>query len=136
MLQSRKYFCLAIHTLLLILFAQASAAVYTQPTRRTVLNEVIELAQSESTFPVYFSDAGQYFAEVYLTNEKGDVDNSHTHAISLQVKVDFLRKGELLRSERRTIEFAPGELNKTLFTARAPRDLPQRKKYRSEDCDR
>ena len=124
---STKNIVISVFAILIIGGVQSSHAVYTEPTRRMVLNEVIDFSQQKNTFPIYLSDAGRYFAEVYLTDANGEVNDSHQRPISLQVKVDFLRKGKLLRSETHTVEFAPGEVNKTLFTARAPNDLPQRR---------
>ena len=117
-----------ISILLALFFVTHSVfAVYTEPTRRTVLNEVVQLSGAEANFPIYLSDAGDYFAEVYLTDKDGEVVNSHQQAVTLDLKIDFLRKGKLIRSETAQVEFAPGEVNKTLFTARAPLDLPQRR---------
>ena len=118
---------LSVVLMLLLAFAQVASAVYTEPTRRTVLNEVIELSDEQASFPIYLSDAGDYFTEVYLTDQNGEVDRSHQKPITLELRIDFLRKGKLLRSEKQRVEFAPGEVNKTLFTARAPLDLPQRR---------
>ncbi|MEM7465671.1 MAG: hypothetical protein AAF387_02170 [Pseudomonadota bacterium] len=113
--------------ILVMLISSQSHAVYTEPTRRLVLNEIIETGTDSVTYPLYLSDAGHYFTEMYLTDEAGDIDHERKVPVSLEVKVEFTRKGKLLRSETKRVEFAPGEINKTLFTTFTPRDLPQRK---------
>ena len=110
-----------------VLFAHAASAVYTEPTRRTVLNEIIEVSREQTSFPIYLSDAGDYFTEIYLTDENGEIDNTHQTPVALELKIEFLRKGKLIRSEKQSVKFAPGEVSKTLFTTRAPLDLPQRR---------
>ena len=110
-----------------MLFAHVASAVYTEPTRRTILNEIIEISRDQTSFPIYLSDAGDYFTEIYLTDQNGETDNSHRTPVAFELKVDFLRKGKLIRSEKQAVEFAPGEVSKTLFTTRAPLDLPQRR---------
>ncbi|MGR8947263.1 MAG: hypothetical protein ACU84Q_04395 [Gammaproteobacteria bacterium] len=103
-------------------------ANYTEPTRRTVLNEIIAPGTTGSAiYPLYLSDAGRYYAEVYLTDANGETANSHQRPINLEVEIEILRKGKTLRSEINQVEFKPGEASKILFWARAPFDLPQRK---------
>lgn len=116
-----------IATATLVFSSLVVEAYYTEPTRRTVLNEVIDPAVEDAVYPLYLSDAGRYYAELYLTGADGETANTHQQPISLKVEIDFVRKGKLLRSENAIVEFKPGEANKLIFWARAPFDLPQRK---------
>ena len=111
----------------LIGWSLVANAYYTEPTRRTVLNELIDPAVKETVYPLYLSDAGRYYAELYLTGADGETTNNHNQPINLKVEIEFLRKGKLLRAENTIVEFKPGESNKLIFWARAPFDLPQRK---------
>ena len=112
---------------LLASYSLASVAVYTEPTRRIALNEALEVSAEPTTFPLYLRYGGRYYAELYLQNEAGELTRSHEHPISLQIQIDIARKGRVLKSETQQITFEPGQANQTLFWARAPFDLPQRK---------
>ena len=105
----------------------SSVAVYTEPTRRIALNEILDLSTEPSTYPLYLRYGGRYYAELYLEDEHGQVDSSHETTKTFLVQIDIARKGRLLKSETKQVSFAPGEPHQTLFWARAPLDLPQRK---------
>jgi hypothetical protein len=123
----RPLMFLSLLGLMLSAGLSANNVVYTEPTRRIVLNEVIAASPENVTFPLYLRDAGRYITELYLSNIDGEVDRSHDQTIRVEVKIDITRKGKILKSESKQIAFSPGQANHTLFWTRTPFDLPQRK---------
>ena len=101
-------------------------AFYTEPTRRTVLNEVVEASKSEpQEYPLYLSDAGRYYTEIYL--EPREQTNHHAKPVKFRLKLEVIRKDRVLKSEIADLSLRPGEIHKTLFWTKTPWDLPQRK---------
>ena len=109
-----------------MLIVTNAQAIYTEPTRRTVLNEVVEVSKTEpQEYPLYLSDAGRYYTEIYL--EPREQASRHAKPVVFRLKLEVIRKDRILKSETAHLSIQPGEIHKTLFWTKTPWDLPQRK---------
>ena len=108
--------------------AMPAAGVYTEPTRRIVLNEVVDVPQSEpAIYDLYLSRGGRYYTELYLEPRSDESRLAHREPVELTVAITVTRRDRIVHSEQVPVHVAPGEIHQTLLWAKSPWDWPQRK---------
>jgi hypothetical protein len=111
----------------LILMLGFATVACANGSRLTVFNEVLSTTQDVlSTFPVYLSRLGTYYAELYIEPDDPVGDGPQT-TVDLAVTVSFQRRDKILFSRDLTVQFSPENNVATLFFIDSPFHLPQRK---------
>ncbi|MDA0824424.1 MAG: hypothetical protein O3C28_18670, partial [Proteobacteria bacterium] len=112
---------------LLILMLGMVTTVGANSSRLTVFNEVLSTTSDvPSTFPVYLSRLGTYYAELYIEPGEAAAGRLQT-LVDLDVTVSFQRREKILFARDVTVQFSPEKNVAILFFIESPLHLPQRK---------
>jgi hypothetical protein len=101
---------------LFILMLGMVTTVGANSSRLTVFNEVLSTTPDvPSTFPVYLSRLGTYYAELYI--EPGDAAAERLQTlVDLDVTVSFQRREKILFARDVTVQFSPEKNAAILFS--------------------
>ena len=103
-----------------------TCSAFANSSRLTVVNEVLApVSGASSTFELYLSRVGTYYAELYLEREGDAAPPAMPVAVDLSLR--FLRGDEVVIERDVAARFEAGQTATTMLFLDVPHDLPQRK---------